>query len=103
MPGQGKSKLEMIRRIDYGGSLSLILSLGALLFALSYKNNDSLPWGDPRVWGPMIVFGVFAFVFVAVEGFWAPEPVLPLRILKQRNAVFSSLVCSLHSLCCHRS
>ncbi|KAK4699166.1 hypothetical protein P7C70_g7098, partial [Phenoliferia sp. Uapishka_3] len=91
VPGQGKSKREMIRRIDYGGSLSLILSLGSLLFALSYKNNDSLPWGDARVWGPLITFGVFAVVFVLVEGLWAPEPVLPLRILKQRNAIFSSL------------
>lgn len=91
VPGQGRTRLEMVKRIDYGGSLSLILSLGSLLFALSYKNNDSLPWGDPRVWGPLIVFGVFALVFVAVEGFWAAEPVLPLRILKQRNAIFSSL------------
>ncbi|KAM0752968.1 MFS general substrate transporter [Meredithblackwellia eburnea MCA 4105] len=92
VPGQGKTKREMVRRIDYFGSLSLILSLGGLLFGLSYKNNESLPWTDPKVWASLIVAAVFAVVFVLVEAYVAPEPVLPLRILKQRNGFLSSLV-----------
>jgi hypothetical protein len=92
VPGQGKSKREMISRIDYGGSFSLIIGLGSLLFALSFKNNDNLPWEDPLVYGPLILSAVFTIVFVLVEAFYALEPVMLLRILRQRNGIFVSLI-----------
>lgn len=79
VPGQGKSKREMARRIDYFGSATLIVALSSLLFALSYKNNENLPWSHPLVWSLCIVFVVFAAAFVLVEGFVAAEPVMPLR------------------------
>ncbi|KAI5474616.1 vacuolar amino acid permease [Pseudohyphozyma bogoriensis] len=85
VPGQGQSRKEMLSRVDYGGSLSLIISLGSLLVGLSYKNNNNLEWNNPLVWGPLIVFGVFTVVFVLVEAFWAKEPVMPIPLLKQRN------------------
>ncbi|TNY24707.1 major facilitator superfamily domain-containing protein [Rhodotorula diobovata] len=90
--GQGKSKREMIRRIDYLGSLTLVTSLGSLLFALSFKNDRSLAWSSPYVWAPLIVFGLSGVAFVLVEAFWSPEPVMPLRILKDRNGLFVALI-----------
>ncbi|GAA5996745.1 uncharacterized protein JCM10292_003177 [Rhodotorula paludigena] len=91
IPGQGKSKREMIRRIDYLGSLTLVLSLGSLLFSLSYKNDRNLPWSSPFVWVPLITFVVFGIAFVSVEAFWSAEPVMPLRILRERNGLFVAL------------
>ncbi|GAA5940426.1 hypothetical protein JCM3775_005088 [Rhodotorula graminis] len=90
--GQGKSKREMVRRIDYLGSLTLVLSLGSLLFALSFKNDRSLAWSSPYVWAPLIVFCLSGIAFVLVEAFWSPEPVMPLRILKDRNGLFVALI-----------
>ncbi|GAA5833772.1 hypothetical protein JCM9279_001622 [Rhodotorula babjevae] len=90
--GQGKSKREMVRRIDYLGSLTLVLSLGSLLFALSFKNDRSLAWSSPYVWAPLIVFCLSGVAFVLVEAFWSPEPVMPLRILKDRNGLFVALI-----------
>ncbi|KAM0753200.1 MFS general substrate transporter [Meredithblackwellia eburnea MCA 4105] len=98
VPGQGKSKSEMIRRIDYGGSIGLIISLGALLFGLSSKNNDVLPWSDPRVWAPLVVFAGFAVAFVLWEALGAAEPVMPFYLLKQRNPLFVCLT-NFHLAC----
>ncbi|SCV72159.1 BQ2448_4853 [Microbotryum intermedium] len=106
--GQGKSKREMLRRIDYMGSITLIIAvsfpdselstailtrtmpldqLGSLLFSLSYKNNQALPWSHPLVWSLLTVAIVFAVLFVLVEKYWAFEPVMPLRILMTRNGL----------------
>ncbi|KAM0791302.1 hypothetical protein ACM66B_005774 [Microbotryomycetes sp. NB124-2] len=93
IPGQGKSKLEMAKRIDYFGSLTLIGALVTLLFALSFKNNDSLPWSDTRVWGLAAASVVFWIAFILIEGFWVGEPVLPLQLLQERNGVFVSIAC----------
>ncbi|GAA6047387.1 hypothetical protein JCM3770_001279 [Rhodotorula araucariae] len=91
VPGQGKSKREMIRRIDYLGSLTLVTSLGSLLFSLSFKNDRNLPWSSGYVWAPLITFVISGIAFVLVEAFWSPEPVMPLRILKDRNGLFVAL------------
>ncbi|GAA5846704.1 hypothetical protein JCM3766R1_002886 [Sporobolomyces carnicolor] len=90
--GQGKSKREMVKRIDYLGSLTLVLGLGSLLFALSLKNDRNEPWSSPFVWVPLIVFVLSAISFVLVEAFYSAEPVMPLRILKDRNGLFVGLI-----------
>ncbi|GAA6022956.1 hypothetical protein JCM11491_005482 [Sporobolomyces phaffii] len=90
--GQGKSKREMIKRIDYFGSLTLVLGLGSLLFALSLKNDRNEPWSSPYVWIPLIIFVISAIAFVLVEAFYSAEPVMPLRILKDRNGLFVGLI-----------
>ncbi|GAA5892113.1 hypothetical protein JCM5296_004065 [Sporobolomyces johnsonii] len=90
--GQGKSKREMVRRIDYLGSLTLVLSLGSLLVSLSIKNDRNQPWSNPLVWGPLIVFAVSTVAFILIEAYWSAEPVMPLRILKERNGLFVALI-----------
>jgi len=92
MPGQSRSRKEMLGRIDYFGSLSLVLSLGSLVLSLSFKNNQGLPWSSALVWGPLITFALFTVVFVLVEIYVAKEPVLPMQLMTQRNAIFVAIV-----------
>ncbi|KAI5477508.1 vacuolar amino acid permease [Pseudohyphozyma bogoriensis] len=91
VPSQGKSKSDMLRRIDFAGSIALTLSLGSLLIALSNKYNDNIPWESPFVWFPTALSGVSTVAFLLIEGLWAKEPVLPLRLLTERNAGFLSI------------
>jgi len=91
MPGQSRSRKEMLGRVDYFGSLSLVLSLGSLVLSLSFKNNQGYPWSSGLVWGPMITFVVFTVVFVLVEIFVAKEPVLPMQLMTQRNSIFVAI------------
>jgi hypothetical protein len=91
MDGQSRSRKEMLGRIDYFGSLSLVLSLGSLVLSLSFKNNQGYPWSSALVWGPMITFAVFTVVFVLVEIYVAKEPVLPMQLMTQRNSIFVAI------------
>ncbi|KAK4056724.1 hypothetical protein OIO90_002276 [Microbotryomycetes sp. JL221] len=93
VPGQGKSKVEMAKRIDYLGSLTLIGALVTLLLAMSYKNNDSLPWSDARIWALSAASIGFWLAFIGVQGFWASEPVMPLQLFQERNGIWVSVSC----------
>lgn len=78
-----------LARIDYLGSSLLVTTVGTLLLALSFKTASTgkveLAWSDPQVWGLLVASGVGFVLFLLVEGCVAPEPVLPLRLLKRRT------------------
>ncbi|KAJ3530052.1 hypothetical protein NMY22_g8732 [Coprinellus aureogranulatus] len=81
--GKGKSAKEMIKRIDYGGSATLMMAVGSCLLFLSAKYNEGLPWSDPFVLTSCTFAAIFAIAFVIVELCIAPEPVLAPSLLKQ--------------------
>ncbi|KAL0953019.1 hypothetical protein HGRIS_007222 [Hohenbuehelia grisea] len=86
-PGKGRSTKEVLKRIDYGGSVTLLIMVGSILFFLSTRYNEGLPWSHPTVIAPLVVAGVFAILFLVVELRFAPEPVLAPSLLKQRIPV----------------
>lgn len=61
--------------------------MGSLLFFLSYKYNDELPFTSPNVITSIIIAIVTFVLFVVVELFVAPEPVLAPFLLKMRVPV----------------
>ncbi|KAE9408977.1 MFS general substrate transporter [Gymnopus androsaceus JB14] len=85
--GKGKSTKEVLKRIDYFGSLTLLISVGSMLIFLSTRFNENLPWADARVIVPLVLSIVFFLSFVFVEIYVAPEPVLAPFLLKQRIPV----------------
>ncbi len=89
--GKGKGTKDVLKRIDYGGSLTLFASVRCLsyrprlfadwlyqmcsfLFFLSYKYNDELQWGSPIVLVTLCL--TVALFIVLVELLIVPEPVL---------------------------
>ncbi|KAF8505120.1 MFS general substrate transporter [Hysterangium stoloniferum] len=76
IPRRGKSTKDVLKRIDYGGSLTLFLSVGSLLFFLSYKYNDDLPFNSPAAIVSIIICIATFIAFILVELLIAPEPVL---------------------------
>ncbi|KAF8891127.1 vacuolar amino acid permease [Gymnopilus junonius] len=81
--GAGKSTTEVLKRIDYLGSGTLLLAVGSTLLFLSARYNESLPWSNSSVIATVTCAGVFAIAFIIVELFIAPEPVLARFLLKQ--------------------
>jgi EmrB/QacA subfamily drug resistance transporter len=81
-------------RLDLPGTLLVSAGLFCLVYGLS--NADTHDWGSPLTWG-FLIAGV---VLIAVFGFWqtrAAHPMLPLRILRDRNraaAYLSILIAS---------
>ncbi|KAH9930873.1 major facilitator superfamily domain-containing protein, partial [Fomitopsis serialis] len=79
-----RSKKEVLKRIDYGGTLTLLGAVLSLLIFLSTRYSEEQPWSSPSVFVPVILAGVFAIAFVVFELRIAVEPVLAPALLKQR-------------------
>jgi len=86
-PGKSKSTKEVLKRIDYGGSFTLLGSVLSVLIFLSNRFSEEHPWSSPSVFVPVILAVVFAVAFVIFELYIAPEPVLAPSLLKQRIPV----------------
>ncbi|EKM83277.1 hypothetical protein AGABI1DRAFT_111711 [Agaricus bisporus var. burnettii JB137-S8] len=82
--GKGKSTKEVLKRIDYGGSVALMSFVGSILFFLSERFNQNLPWGSPTVVGSIAAAIVSIITFLVIELYIAPEPIMAPYILKQR-------------------
>ncbi|KAF8308605.1 vacuolar amino acid permease [Clavulina sp. PMI_390] len=90
-PMKPTTLLQKLARIDWLGSLSLVAFVGCFLVAITLKTAEEMPWSSPSVWGLITVSGVSGVSFVLVEAFGSPEPILPLRLLKQRTPLSVAL------------
>ena len=71
--------------IDYAGAITLILSTGALLLALSWGGRE-YPWGSSQIVG-LLAFGLTLTVVFLVCESRAAEPIIPLTLF--RNSIVS--------------
>ncbi|KAG1731206.1 major facilitator superfamily domain-containing protein [Suillus paluster] len=98
-PGKSKNAKDVLKRIDYGGSFTLLLSVGSCLVFLSMKYNEDLPWSNQWVYVPLALAGIFFIVFILVELLVAPEPIMAPFLLKQKVPVLVGANNFLVSLC----
>jgi EmrB/QacA subfamily drug resistance transporter len=73
-------------RIDYLGSLLLVIGVSALLLVTVQTGTGLAGWGSPQIIGLLAGGGVSLFAFILWER-RAPEPLLPPRLF--RNDIFS--------------
>lgn len=90
--GQSQSLSQKLRRIDYLGSLTLVLFIGSLLVGVTIKTTEDIPWSDPKVYGLLVGSLVAGIAFVWTEHKWSAEPVMPLGLLTQRNPLSVAFV-----------
>ncbi|KDR83544.1 hypothetical protein GALMADRAFT_54931 [Galerina marginata CBS 339.88] len=88
---QNQRLSDKLRRIDYLGSLTLVGAVGCLLLGLSLKSTEEMAWSHPVIVGLLVSSVVSGFFFVLVEKYWAPFPVMPLRLITQRTPLAVSL------------
>ncbi|PCH38509.1 vacuolar amino acid permease [Wolfiporia cocos MD-104 SS10] len=98
-PGKSKSTKEVLKRIDYGGSFTLLVAVFSVLIFLSSRFSEELPWSSPSVYVPLTLAGVFAVIFVVFELCIAPEPVLAPILLRQKIPVLVGISNFLVSMC----
>lgn len=86
--GETQSQLSKLRRIDFLGAILLSVSIvcGLLVLELGGKR---IPFTHPTIL--MLLGGslVAGNLFLLVEGFWAKEPIFPLRLMLNRDVVAS--------------
>ena len=88
---QNQSLSEKLRRIDFLGSLTLVGAVGCLLLGFSLKSSEEMQWSNPLIIGLLAASIIFGFFFVFVEKYWAPYPVMPLRLMTQRTPLAVSI------------
>jgi EmrB/QacA subfamily drug resistance transporter len=76
---------ERVGKIDFAGVITLTLGLVPLLVGFTVAETSG--FADPYFWGWIAISVVFLAIFVWVER-RSPEPVIPLRLF--RNRTFSS-------------
>ncbi|MGW1890582.1 MFS transporter [Streptomyces sp. NPDC002004] len=73
-------------RVDYPGAV--LVSAGLFSVVYGFSNAESHGWGSPMTWG----FLAASTMLLAAFGWWqsrADHPLLPLRVLRDRNRVAS--------------
>lgn len=98
-PGSSKSTKDVLRRIDYGGVLTLLTMVGSFLIFLSVRFNAEYPWSHPYVLCSLLSAGISLVAFVIVELYVSPEPIMPPFLLKQKIPVLVSISNVLVSIC----
>lgn len=63
---------------------NVLHQMGCLLFFLSYKYNDEMPWNSPSVVVTLCLSIAIFLLFILVELLIAPEPVLAPFLLQQK-------------------
>lgn len=93
-----QSTYSKLQRIDFMGSFTLVGAVAGLLLGFSLKTTEELPWSHPLILGLFCTSAVFWFFFILVEAYWAPYPVMPLRLITQRTPLAISLANFLASM-----
>lgn len=79
-----------IKRVDFLGAITLVLTLVTLLLGLNTGGNQ-VPWTHPLVLASLAMSFVFLCVFIYVEAKVASEPVIPVRLLLSRTVAAACL------------
>ncbi|EUC59731.1 MFS transporter [Rhizoctonia solani AG-3 Rhs1AP] len=98
-PGRGRSAKEIIKRIDYGGCAAMFVSVGSLLFFLSFKYNQEYAWDSAPVVTSLVIMVVAAVAFLIIELKLAYEPMLTPTLLKETVPVIIGCSNALVSMC----
>lgn len=78
------------RRVDVLGSLSITISLVALVYAV--VQAQKLGWSDPRILTTLGVSVVLLVLFIIDEGKLAKQPLVPLTIFRSRSVSAANIV-----------
>ncbi|KAI0146708.1 major facilitator superfamily domain-containing protein [Pestalotiopsis sp. NC0098] len=89
--GGSDSLGKKLGRIDFTGAVLLGLGIFSLMLPVEI-GGSKLPWGHPVIVGLFAVGGLLLTAFFFVEKIWAREPIFPVRLLRNKNAVLCFLI-----------
>lgn len=78
-------------RIDFLGALLMAAAILLFLFPIEL-GGVKLAWTDRRIFLLLAFSAVTGVLFLLTEAYWAKEPIFPLQLLRQKDAVLSFLI-----------
>ncbi|KAF7872240.1 hypothetical protein EAF04_003164 [Stromatinia cepivora] len=86
--GDKQTQFSKLCRIDFLGSIFLSVSIVCGLLVLDLGGRR-MPWTDLKILSLLGISLAAGGLFFLVEGFWAKEPIFPLRLLRNRDVLTS--------------
>lgn len=86
--GHGGKWRETLKRVDFLGSLLLVVGISVQLVGLSLGGNE-LPWSSPWVIGSLVGSLVLLGLFLVVEARTSAVPMIPLKLLHGRLPILT--------------
>lgn len=83
-----QSQFSKLCRIDFLGSIFLSVSMVCGLVVLDLGGHR-MRWTNLKLLSLLGVSVASGSLFLLVEGFWAKEPIFPLRLLRNRDVLTS--------------
>ncbi|KAF8757976.1 vacuolar amino acid permease [Rhizoctonia solani] len=99
LPTYGEEPRKFLNESIYGGCATMFVSVGALLFFLSFKYNQEYAWDSAPVVTSLAVMILAAMAFLFVELKLAYEPMLAPSLLKESVPVIIGYSNALVSMC----
>ncbi len=84
-------------RLDLSGAVAAVLGLTALTYAIVESGHRG--WTDPATLATLSIGVVALAVFVAVETRFAPNPLFPLRLLRDKGISIGNVLVALAAAC----
>ncbi|EGN95697.1 hypothetical protein SERLA73DRAFT_113391 [Serpula lacrymans var. lacrymans S7.3] len=85
LPSSSNTFLSKLKRIDFLGAFTLIVTIFALLLALD--RGSTVSWSSSVAIACFVIAAVFCVLFMIVEWTWASEPLAPKRIMTSGSLV----------------
>ena len=85
-----KTAASKIARVDFMGSIVLVLALVLLLLGLNSGGNV-VPWNHPLVYVSLPLSALMLAAFVYIEAYVALEPIIPMSQLARRTVLSACL------------
>ncbi|OBR06691.1 MFS transporter [Colletotrichum higginsianum IMI 349063] len=89
-PPPAPSLLQKAARFDPLGTLLLVPAVVCLLLALQW-GGTKYAWGDARVWGCLLAFGLLTIALVSSQLWGGDNATLPPRVMRQRTVIAGAL------------
>jgi len=91
IPTPPGSMMEKIKRIDFLGTLLLVLTVVSFLLGLSW-GGSKYPWTSTTIILLFVGFAIGLIFYLIVEWKYAKEPLTPFQIFKNRNVGLSLII-----------
>ncbi|KAJ2955890.1 hypothetical protein NQZ79_g8191 [Umbelopsis isabellina] len=86
LPNPKASIWEKLKQIDFIGTALILCAVVALLLPTEW-GGITYPWNSGIVIGLYCAGGVLTIIFIALEKWFVPTPVIPLRLFSMRSPV----------------
>jgi MFS family permease len=89
LPKSQGNIIQKVKRVDFLGSITLILTIVSLILATNWGGKD-YSWNSVPIIVLLVLMVVFFISFICIQWKVAPEPVLPSRVFV-RNVICSNI------------